>query len=155
MIFLFIPDEIHIFIILMQNEAVIFNQWDDNDHESFYILRLATVLCLHRNKYCMGNATSMLMLNEYKSIIMMKEQVQTFSSYCCSSVGGRVGELHKYRQLNRHAFLSQQFWAVFQCAISFAEGPQICFWSLAFMPSSVPYSNYRWQHKATCTNTLF
>lgn len=29
-------------------------QWDDKDHWSFYILRLDTVLCLHRNKYCMG-----------------------------------------------------------------------------------------------------
>lgn len=37
-----------------KNEAVISNQWDDKDHWSFYILRLDTVLCLHRNKYCMG-----------------------------------------------------------------------------------------------------
>lgn len=59
-------------------------------------------------------ATCLLMASEY-----IKEQGQTFSSYCCTSEGGEVSErLTQNRRLNTHVNLSQQFLGSFPvCSI--------------------------------------
>lgn len=84
----------------------------------------------------------------YWTQIRTRPDIQKLLLQFSGRESGWITQTHKYRQLNTHtrACLSS-FWAVFQCAISSAERPQICLWNLAFMTtSSVLYSNYRWQH---------
>lgn len=161
-----------IFLHHQRYEALILNQRLDKDRWSSpsgcYIL--ATVSCLHRNKYCMEQLTSPCRIlvrycitpqhhgNMYADGYWM--QIRAKARHSATTVvvqweGKWVSNTntHTHRQTTEHTHTClSSFWAVFQCAISSAERPQSCLWNLAFMTAwSVPYSNYRWQH--ACTQT--
>lgn len=127
----------------------------------------ATLLRLHRNKYCMEQLTSPRRKlsditpqhhgNMYADDSWIQIEARPDIQKPPLKFSGRESGWTTHTQTqtdnwtDTHTYLSS-FWAVFQCAISSAERPQSCLWKLAFMTAwSVPYSNYRWQHTRTQT----
>lgn len=122
-------------------EAMTLNQRVDKGRWSqpCQILRLATVLCLHRNKYCMErltsprripvryySTTSWQHVDGYGIQIRARPDIRQLLLQLSERESG--GEQNKrtdiYRQLHAHANTRtclSRFWAVFQCAISSAK----------------------------------
>lgn len=144
---------------------MILNEQLDKDHwsppSSCYTLRLATLLCLHRNKHCMERLTSPCR-NPVRYYATTSWQhvcwwlLNTNKSKARHSATTVTAQWERKWVSNTQTHTCtclSSFWAVFQCAISSAERPQSCFWNLAFMTTwLVPYSNYRWQHTHTHSN---